>query len=79
MAQTPSEFHHGEQDATENIESYRLFRALAKWGSLSLAVVTLVLTLWFCTGAGFMGGLIPGIIVTALGVWFLRPRHLNEH
>jgi thiamine transporter ThiT len=78
MAHTQPEFHHGGQDTTENLESYRLFLAIAKWGALHLAVVTVVLTLWFCTGAGFFGGLIPGIVLMVLGIWLLRSRHPRE-
>jgi len=78
MAETASDYHHGDQDPSANIVSYKLFLDLAKWGALHLAVVTLVLTLWFCTGAGFLGGLIPGIVLMGLGIWLFRARHHDE-
>lgn len=66
------EFHHGEMDASPQIASYRAFTGLTKWFSLHLAVLILVLSLWFCVGTGFWAGLISGVVVLALGVWFLR-------
>ncbi len=78
MAETASDYHHGDQDPSENVASYKLFLNLAKWGALHTAVVTLFLTLWFCTGAGFLGALITAIIVSVLGVWLLRARHHDQ-
>jgi thiamine transporter ThiT len=65
-------YHHGDQNISEQIHTYRAFDDLSKYGALSVAVLVLMLTLWFCLGIGFLGGLIPGIIVLALGAWFLR-------
>jgi pimeloyl-ACP methyl ester carboxylesterase len=60
--------------------AYRRFLNMAKWAALNLAVIILVLTLWFCAGAGFFGGLIPGLIIAALGGWFLLAKPTSvEH
>lgn len=66
------EFRHGDQDAAAQVATYEAFGKLTKWGSLTVGVLILVLTLWFCTGAGFVGSVITGGIVAALGIWFLR-------
>ena len=71
MAELASDYHHGDQDASEHVESYQRFNALTKWAALHLAVLILVFSLWFCVGAGFFGGLIPGMILFAAGLWFL--------
>ncbi len=67
-------YHHGDQNIHEQVATYRLFGGLAKWGSLSVAVLVLMLVLWFCLGLGFLGGAIPGAVLTAVGVTFLRER-----
>ncbi|MHB8530700.1 MAG: aa3-type cytochrome c oxidase subunit IV [Caulobacteraceae bacterium] len=78
MAQTASEYHHGDQNISQQVESWRRFMVFSKLAALHLAVILLVLGLWFCTNAGFLGGLIPGIIVLALGLWFLRRKPSEE-
>ena len=72
MAELASDYHHGDQDASAQVRSYQRFNALTKWAALHLAVLILTFSLWFCVGAGFFGGLIPGLILFAVGIWFLR-------
>ena len=38
-----------------------------------------MLTLWFCTPAGFLGGLIPGVVLAAAGIFFLREKKGGGH
>jgi hypothetical protein len=78
MAESATDYQHGEMDVSEHAESYRLFGNLAKWGSLAIAVVILMLTLWFCVGVAFLGGLVPGIALLAIGVWFLRSKVIHD-
>jgi hypothetical protein len=78
-ADSASEYHHGQMDVTAQASTYHLFMGLTKWGSLAVAVGVLMLTLWFCVGAGFFGGLIPGIILLAAGIFFLRDKPADEH
>lgn len=79
MTDTDAEFHHGEMNAATQIADYKVFLNLAKWISLHLAVLILMLVLWFCVGAGFLGGLIPGLIVLALGITFMRAKPAQLH
>ncbi len=74
-----SEYHRGEMDISEHKATYAAVMGLTKWGSLALAVAILVLTLWFCTPAGFVGGLIPGVVLTVLGIIFLREKKGGGH
>ncbi|MGI9169963.1 MAG: aa3-type cytochrome c oxidase subunit IV [Caulobacteraceae bacterium] len=71
MAEQAADYHHGDQDVSEQLASYRRFNALSKWGALHLAVLTAFFAIWFCTGAGFLSAAIPATIVMAVGVWFL--------
>lgn len=79
MAQPASDHHRGEMDIHEQTATYHAFGALTKWGSLAMAVGILVLTLWFCTDAGFFGGLIPGVVLLVVGVLLLREKKGGGH
>jgi hypothetical protein len=79
MAEAAADYHPGDQDISEQVVSYRLFRTLAKWAALHIAVLIVVLTLWFCVGVTFLSGLIPGLVILALGIWFLRPKPAQNH
>lgn len=74
-----TEFHHGQMDISEQTSTYHAVMGLTKWGSLALAVAILVLVLWFCTPAGFFGGLIPGVVLLAAGIFFLREKKGGGH
>ena len=78
MDETAADYHHGDQDASQQVATYHLFYNLTKWGSLYLAVLITVFTLWFCVGAGFFGGLIPGLVLLAAGLYFLRSKPSQE-
>jgi hypothetical protein len=80
MTEAASDYHHGDQPVAEHVRAYHQFLSLAKWAALHLAVLILVFTLWFCAGASFLGGLIPGAIVAGLGGWFLLAKPTSaEH
>ena len=79
MAEAAHEYHHGDQDITENVATFRAFGGLMKWSGLSVAVLVTVLVMWFCVNAGFWAGAILGAIIAALGVYFLRSRPEAAH
>jgi hypothetical protein len=68
---TADDYHHGDQNISEQVHTYKMFDDMSKYGALTVAVLVLMLTLWFCLGINFLGGLIPGVVVLALGIWFL--------
>ena len=74
MAAESHDYHRGEMDIREQANTFHMFAALTKWGSLVTAVTLLMLTLWFATDAGFFGGLITGIVLLAVGILVLRER-----
>ena len=79
MAEAVQEYHQGDQDISEQEATFGLFGKLIKWGSLSVAVLVLMLTLWFCVGAGFWAGAVSGVVLTAVGVYFLRSPPAEAH
>ncbi len=74
MAEHASDYTHGQMDIRQNVASFEGFVAMTKWGALAVAVLVLFSTLWFCTTAGFMGALVPAIVVAALGIFLLRDK-----
>jgi hypothetical protein len=72
MANPASDYHRGDMDIHEQAKTYAFVMGLTKWGCLALAASLLFLVLWFCTGTGFLGALVTGLVVTALGVVVLR-------
>ncbi|MDB5444249.1 MAG: hypothetical protein JWP86_2847 [Phenylobacterium sp.] len=51
--------------------TYRVFNILLRWSMTLLAAGISFLTLWFATGAGFVGATIIGLIVFVGGYYFL--------
>jgi hypothetical protein len=74
MAEHASDFTHGHMDVHQQQAAFNGFVLLTKWGSLAAATVLLLLVLWFCTSAGFLGALVPAVIVAALGILVLREK-----
>jgi len=74
MAEHASDFTHGQMDVHQQQASFAGFVNMTKWGSLAVAVIVLMATLWFCTDVGFVGWAIPPLVVLALGVFFLREK-----
>lgn len=73
------DYQRGEMDIQEQAATFDAFGKMTKWGSLAVAVLLLTITLWFCTPAGFVGGLVPGIVLAVLGVVFLREKPASAH
>jgi thiamine transporter ThiT len=73
------DYHRGEMDIQEQAATYSAFGAMTKWGSLAISVLLLMITIWFCTPMGFLGGLIPGVLLAVLGVVFLREKPGSSH
>ena len=67
-----------EMDYPQHEKSYRLFVALAKYGTLHVLAVLIALTFGFFTSAGFFSSLILFILISAVGIYLLRsaPEHI---
>ncbi len=74
-----SEYHRGEMDISEQVATFNLFNGLTKWGSLAIASFIAMITLWFCTPAGFLGGFITAAVMVVLGALLLREKPADAH
>ena len=74
MAEHSSDYTPGQMDVHQQEASFRAFVGMAKWGSLHIAVALVFLVLMFCTNTGFLGSVIPALVVLVLGVLFLRKK-----
>ncbi len=79
MNDTTSTYHRGEQDITAQARTYRTFGTITRWFCLHLAVLLVMLILWFCLGVNFLGGLIPGLILLGLGYWYFQANPSRNH
>lgn len=59
----------GSMTIEEQSATWGLFMTLAKWGSLAVASILLMLVLWFQPGGSLFMGL-GGAIVLAVAGWF---------
>lgn len=73
------DYHRGEMDIHEQVATYDAFGKMTKWGSLAVAVLVTFFTLLFCTPAGFVGAAITAVVMTALGIVFLREKAAPGH
>jgi len=79
MSEAVHEYAQGDMDIAEQLSTFSLFGKMVKWGSLAVAVLLVMLVLWFCVGAGFFAGAFAGAALTAVGVFFLRARAASAH
>ena len=79
MAGKASDYHRGDMDIHEQVDTFKLVMNITKWGSLVVASFVLLLVLWFCTTAGFVTALISAGVLAALGFFFLRSRPAAGH
>ena len=73
------DYQRGEMDIHEQSATFEAFGKMTKWGSLAVAVLLLPITLWFCTSAGFICGVIPGFVLAMLGFFFLCEKPASAH
>ena len=74
MTEHASSYHRGDMEITEQVTTFRDAMKVTKWASLTVAVGVLFLTLLFCTDTGFLGSLVPAVIVAGVGVFALKSR-----
>lgn len=60
----------GSQEISEQGSTFHAFMGLAKWGSLVIAALLLLLVLWFQPGGSLLTGLIAAVVMLVAG-WFL--------
>jgi hypothetical protein len=71
MATHGGDYTRGDMIIEEHERTYDGFLKLSKWGSLYIGALVLLLTLWFCTPAGFLGAIVSTFVLVALGTLVL--------
>jgi hypothetical protein len=79
MGNQASDYHRGEMDIHEQAATYDAFGKMTKWGSLAIAVLITFFTLLFCTPAGFIAAAGVAVVMSALGIVFLREKAAPAH
>ena len=79
MAESPSDYHRGEMEISEQQSTFHLVMGLTKWGSLATAALLVWITMWFCTDAGFLGASAAAVILTIAGAVLLREGKKASH
>jgi hypothetical protein len=74
MAGAAHDHTRGKMDIAEQVSTFALFNNMTKWGSLYIGSLLMLLTLWFCTAAGFMGAAAAAVVMIALGTLLLRDK-----
>ncbi len=69
-----SEYHHGDQDISEQKGTFAAFIGATKWSSLWLGAGVLLLVVWFCTDAGFIPAAISAVVLLIAGYILLRKK-----
>tara|TARA_R110002124_G_scaffold31253_2_gene106094 strand:- start:1612 stop:1863 length:252 start_codon:yes stop_codon:yes gene_type:complete len=65
---------HGSQEIEEQKATFGLFITLAKWGSLVVAALLTLLTLWFQPGGSLFTGFIAAAVLAIVGWFALRSK-----
>jgi len=68
---TGSPFSPEEPEVVAHERTYKGFNILLRWCMTLLAATISFLTLWFATKAGFVGALVTGVVIFALGYFVL--------
>lgn len=62
----------GSMTIEEQRQTWDLFMGLTKWGSLAVAAILLLLTLWFMPNGSLVTGLIGAGVLAVGGFFFLK-------
>jgi hypothetical protein len=73
------DYHHGEMNVSAQTHDFHTFLGFTKWACLFLGALILLLTMWFCTSAGFLTAFISAAVVVAIGVAVLRDKPGAAH
>ena len=79
MAEQAVTHHHGDMPVQAQASTYHGVMGLFKWGALGVAALLVLLTMCFCTKAGFVPAVVVAAIMVILGVVFLRGGKTAAH
>lgn len=74
-----SDYHRGDMDIAEQVNTFHAFIGLMKWGALVIAVAVLFLAMVFCARTGLFQALLAAVVVTVVGVLLLREKPGASH
>ncbi len=69
---------HEDPELVAHERTYKAFNLLLRWSMVAMGSGLLFLTMWFASSVGFLGALFVGIIVFALGYFFLIRQEERE-
>jgi hypothetical protein len=72
-------YHRGEMEIADQAATFHGFVGLTKWGSLTVSVAVLFLTLIFCAHVGFFQAVAAAVVVAAAGILLLREKKSAAH
>jgi hypothetical protein len=75
MATHGGDYTRGDMIIEEHEKTYEGFLTMTKWGSLYIGALVLLLTLWFCTPAGFLGAAFTAAVMVGIGTLVLSQKH----
>jgi hypothetical protein len=58
--------------------TYHAFNIVLRWCMVAAAASTFGLTLWFATPAGFLGGVVSGLVIFLIGYFGLVRREVHQ-
>jgi hypothetical protein len=73
------DYHHGEMNISAQTHDFHAFLGITKWACLYIGALVLLLTVWFCTSAGFGPAFISAAVLVAIGVAVLRDKPGAAH
>ena len=79
MSEAVHDYSQGDMDIAEQVATFNMVGKMIKWGSLAVAVLLVMLVLWFCVQAGFVAGLGAGVVLAAIGIFLLRDKPAAAH
>ncbi len=79
MSEAVHDYTQGDMDIAEQVATFNMVGKMIKWGSLAVAVLLLMLVLWFCVQAGFVAGFGAGVVLAAIGIFLLRAKPAAAH
>lgn len=68
------DYHRGEMEISEQRSTFNLVMGITKWGSLTVSVLILFLTVWFMPNGSFFGALFVSVVAAVLGWLALRKK-----
>ncbi|HEX8568474.1 MAG TPA: aa3-type cytochrome c oxidase subunit IV [Caulobacteraceae bacterium] len=74
----PIDYSRGTMEIVEQRATFDIFIGLVKWGSLLIAALLLMLSVWFGTEAGFFTAFISAVVLFVLGWFLLKKKNASD-